>query len=283
MAVTYVNANGETLASATTTVAVTATDNLVITSPSAETGATGWYAYISQAGGSTLTRQQAAGSPTAIATNLTLTAPPTSSGAAPPSLNTTLPTTSKTGILTPPGQLIVRDTTSAAQSILASGQITGGEGDPLQADGNVLEYGYDYTVTQIGTGPWTQYQIALAGGSKNAAAGDTIIVEYWYGADPSSVSAVFTQGIPANQAVIYKPDGSTPYTQGYRFRVAAGNRLGLGPFSAYSAYVVPLNYNAPQSGHEGSTQTELALDPANSINPVYKPDGTVKSGTGLGG
>ena len=45
--------------------------------------ASGWYAYVSQVGGSTMTRQQAAGSPTAIGTNLTLTAPPTSSGAAP--------------------------------------------------------------------------------------------------------------------------------------------------------------------------------------------------------
>jgi hypothetical protein len=283
VAVTYVNANGETVASAQTSVTVTATDNLVITSPTQPGGATGWYAYVSQVGGSTLTRQQAAGSPTAIGTGLTLTAPPTSTGANPPVVNSTVPTTSKTGVLTPAGQLIVRDVTSGGQSILASGQITGGEGDPLQADGQVLELGYDYTVTQIGTGPWTQYQIALVAGSQNAAAGDTIIVEYWYGADPSSVTAVFTQGIPANQAVIYKPDGTTPYTQGYRFRVAAGNRLGLGPFSAYSAYVVPLNYNAPQPGHEGSTQTELSRDPANTINPIYNPDGTIKSGTGLGG
>jgi hypothetical protein len=46
---------------------------------------------------------------------------------------------------------------------------------------------------------------------------------------------------------------------------------------------VPLNYNAPQPGHEGATQTLLALDPANTVNPVYLPNGTIKSGTGLGG
>ena len=46
---------------------------------------------------------------------------------------------------------------------------------------------------------------------------------------------------------------------------------------------MPLNYNAPQPGHEGATQTITTLDPANAVNPVYKPDGTIKTGTGLGG
>jgi hypothetical protein len=215
---------------------------------------------------------------------LTITAPPTTTGANPASLNTTLPTLTQTGILTPPGQLIVRDITSAAQSVLTSGEIAGGEADPLQADGQVLEYGYDYTVTVTGTGPWTRYQIAFVASSVNAKVGDSFTVDYWYGADPSSVSAVFTQGLVPNTAVIYKPDGTTPYSQGYRFRVAAGNQLGLGPLSAWSSYVVPLNYNETQPGSEGSINVGTgSLDPANSINPVYRPDGTVKSGTGLGG
>ncbi|MCW2930009.1 MAG: hypothetical protein JWM19_971 [Actinomycetia bacterium] len=281
---TYVNANGETTGSASTTIAVTATDNLVVSSPAAEAGATGWYSYITQAGGSTYARQQAAGSPTAIGTALTLTAPPTSGGASPPVLNTTLPTLSKSGILTPPGQVIVKDVTSAAQSVLASGEVSGGEADPLQADASVLEYGYDYTITQVGIGPWTQYQVALVPGSVNAAAGDTIIVEYWYGADPSSVTAVFTQGLLQNTPVIYKPDGTTPYNHGYAFEAAAGNHIGLGPFSALSAYAVPLNYGQPQPGSEGSINVGTgALDPANAVNPIYRPDGTIKSGTGLGG
>jgi hypothetical protein len=269
--VTYVNANGETVASANGSVTTTgSTSTITIPSPSAVGGATGWYAYVTQAGGSVYTRQQAAGSPTAIGTSLTLTAPPTSTGANPPVLNTTLPTTSQQGVITPPAQIIVRDTTST-------------ENDPMQPDGTVLEYGYDYTVTQVGIGPWAQYQITLAAGSQNAASGDTIIVEYWWGADPSSISAVYTQGLLPNTPVIYKPDGSTPYSQGYQFRVAAVNRAGISNYSAWSASAVPLNYNAPQPGHQGQTQTELALDPANTINPVYKPDGTIKAGTGLGG
>jgi hypothetical protein len=148
----------------------------------------------------------------------------------------------------------------------------------------VLEYGYDYTVAVTGTGPWAKYSVVLAAGSVNAQAGDTVIVDYWYGADPSSVSAVFTQGLLQNTPVIYKPDGTTPYSQGYRFKVAAGNQLGLGPFSAWSSYAVPLNYAEAQPGSEGSiTVGTGSLDPANTVNPVYKPDGTVKSGTGLGG
>lgn len=283
--VTYVNGNGETTGSVSGPVTTTGTTSTItVPSPSAATGATGWYAYVTQVGGSVYTRQQAAGSPTAIGTGLTLTAPPTSTGANPLSLNTTLPTLSQSGIITPPGQVIVRDTTSAAQSILTSGEIAGGEADPLQAGGQVLEYGYDYTVTVTGTGPWTQYQVALVAGSVNAKAGDVIIVDYWWGADPSTVAAVFTQGLVQNTPVIYRPDGTTPYSQGYRFRVAAGNQLGLGPFSAWTSYVVPLNYAEAQPGSEGSINVGTgALDPANAINPVYRPDGTVKGGTGLGG
>ena len=283
--VTYVGGNGETVASAAGTVSPTGgASTITIPSPAAEAGATHWYAYVTQAGGSTYTRQQTAGTPTAIGTGLTLTAPPTSSGAHAPTADTTATVLTKEGILTPPQQVVVKDVTSSQQSILTSGEIAGGEQDPLQADGLVLEYGYDYTITATGIGPWVTYALALAEGSVNAESGDSIVAEYWYGADPSSVSAVFTQGILPNAPVIYTPSGGTPYTQGYRFKVAAGNQLGLGPFSPWSSYVVPLNYNEAQPGDEGSINVGTgSLDPANTINPIYAPDGTVKSGTGLGG
>lgn len=83
--VTYVAAGGETVASAAGTTTTTGTTStLTVPSPAANANATGWYAYVTQVGGSTYTRQQAAGSPTAIGTGLTLTAPPTSTGAQPP-------------------------------------------------------------------------------------------------------------------------------------------------------------------------------------------------------
>lgn len=87
--VTYTDTYGETTASASTQVTVTSGEDIVITSPAAQTNATGWYAYVSQAAGSTLYRQQTLGSPTTIGTNLTLTANPTTSGAQPPATNTT--------------------------------------------------------------------------------------------------------------------------------------------------------------------------------------------------
>jgi hypothetical protein len=94
--VTYVDSFGETTASASHSIVTTGSaSTITIPSPPSESPATGWYAYVTQAGGSTYTRQQTAGSPTTIGTPLVITAPPTSSGAAPPSTNTTASTTSE--------------------------------------------------------------------------------------------------------------------------------------------------------------------------------------------
>ena len=82
--ISYVNVQGETLGSTAAPVTTTgSTSTITVTSPPAIAYAASWYAYVSQAGGTALaaTRQQAAGSPTAIGTNLVLTAPPTSTGA----------------------------------------------------------------------------------------------------------------------------------------------------------------------------------------------------------
>lgn len=110
VAVTYVNASGETAASAqgTVTTAGGGTSTITVPSPSGQAGATGWFAYVSPPGGSVLTRQQAAGSPTAIGTAFTLTAPPTAGGAQVPAVNTT-------GVT--PGELV---------AAAAGGQVAGG-------------------------------------------------------------------------------------------------------------------------------------------------------------
>lgn len=89
--VTYTNAQGETTASPATPIVTTgSTSTITVTSPAAETNATGWNTYISQVGGTaaSATRQQAANSPTAIGTNYVLTTPPSSSGPVAPSGNT---------------------------------------------------------------------------------------------------------------------------------------------------------------------------------------------------
>ena len=85
--VTYVNASGQTVASLPGTVTTTtAHSTITIHRPAAVSGAAGWNAYVTQAGGSTYTKQNA--SPLALGTNLVITAPPTSTGVKPPATNT---------------------------------------------------------------------------------------------------------------------------------------------------------------------------------------------------
>jgi len=90
VAVTYVNAYGETLASGTGSVTTTGSTSTISTPspPAAGTGlpgiATGWNCYISQAAGSVCYKQNS--TPTAIGSPFVLTAPPTTTGAVAPLL-----------------------------------------------------------------------------------------------------------------------------------------------------------------------------------------------------
>jgi hypothetical protein len=89
--VSYVDSQGETIGSTASPVTTTTgVSTITITSPAAAPYATGWYAYVTQAGAlaATATRQQAPGSPTNIGTNLVITAPPTNTGAVWQSVNT---------------------------------------------------------------------------------------------------------------------------------------------------------------------------------------------------
>lgn len=89
--VSYVNSQGETVGSSAGPVTTTgSTSTITVPSPAAAAYATGWYAYVTQAAGlaATATRQQAAGSPTNIGTQLVITAPPTSTGLVWQSANT---------------------------------------------------------------------------------------------------------------------------------------------------------------------------------------------------
>ena len=79
--VTYHMPSGESVPSAPTIVTTTGgTSTITIPSPPAQTGATGWSAYVTQPNGSLYTLQGSQ----AMGTALTLTAPPTGSGTAPP-------------------------------------------------------------------------------------------------------------------------------------------------------------------------------------------------------
>lgn len=162
-------------------------------------------------------------------------------------------------VATPPSGLIVYDVTIS----------------------KALAYGLDYTVTAAGIGPAQTVSINLiTTGPAGAGATNQLRAYYSYG---SVLSAVYRQGMMPNTVPIVTPAGATRLGAQYQIAIAAGNRAGLGPFSNWSDPVAPLNYTAPQPGAQGTTTAGTgALDVRNSINPVYKPDGTVKVGTGLG-
>jgi hypothetical protein len=63
--------------------------------------------------------------------------------------------------------------------------------------------------------------------------------------------------------------------QPYKFRVAAFNASGTGRFSALST----LAYT-PYNGEENDKTKPAGLTAANRVNRIYRPDGTVKPGTG---
>lgn len=126
--ITYTDGNGETLPSTSTSVIASSgganTNTIIITSPATSGSAIGWYAYVTQVGGSSYTRQQTAGSPTAIGTNLVLTTPPTSTGATPPSSNSSGQATGLTPTITLPGGTSYIDLSAASSGASALDQIS---------------------------------------------------------------------------------------------------------------------------------------------------------------
>lgn len=146
--VTYVNAHGESLGSVSTSITTTGSaSTITISAPPAWQNATAWYGYVTQVNGSAYTRQQSPGSPTALGINLTITAPPTNTGAAPPGSNTatgailittiagyvsstsvTL-TASATTTVSPARVVYGTDDTAAIQAAMnyATGALTGGD------------------------------------------------------------------------------------------------------------------------------------------------------------
>jgi len=179
--VTYVNVQGETTVSGSTSVTTTGTTSTItITSPAAagtdSERAGFWYGYVTQSGGATYTRQQTAGSPTALGTNLTLSAPPSSGGALAPAVNSAgsrVPgwATSPAGMTNPmttAADLIVGGTggTPARLAKGADGQVltvdptthlllwatsASGFADPTTTKGDLIVHGTSTTRLPVGT------------------------------------------------------------------------------------------------------------------------------------
>jgi hypothetical protein len=161
----------------------------------------------------------------------------------------------------------------------------------------------DYAVTTVGSGATKTYTILRNNSSTACADSDSVTVTYNYG-----TPAYFTPGpvVAINKGVTVKwippttqidivgyviqcsPGLGTEYAGAnatkkdftqvvpatpYQFRVAAWNSRGQGAWSDWSDVVRPLNTDAVPTG---------VLDPANTVNYIYNPDGTTKAGTGLG-
>ncbi len=86
--IAYATPSGQSLASAPVNVTLSQSSDIMISPPPSPQGGTvtGWYVYLTQAGGSTYSLQQPANTPVGINTNYTVTGAPSSTGAAPPPL-----------------------------------------------------------------------------------------------------------------------------------------------------------------------------------------------------
>jgi hypothetical protein len=113
-----------------------------------------------------------------------------------------------------------------------------------------------------------------------AAAGDRyVLVSFTAVADPHATAKVTQYVIESDTGGhVYAPRGATSVRfenlkggQAYKFRVAASNKNGDGPYGPFSAAAV-----AP--GNEDEVRP-VGLSAKNIVNPIYKQDGTIKQGS----
>lgn|GEM_PF-4194372 len=229
--VTYVNAQGETTASANTLISLSGSTNVItIVSPSASgTGsqaATAYYVYMTKGDGSGFPwfLQQAAGSPTPLGTNYVMSAQPNQTGAAQPASNTAgsaipawivPPTSGLVDPMTTRGDLIARLAGGTGRLALgASGYVltsngtdavwaaaTGGFTNPMTTLGDTIIGGAAGAATRLPIGTTGQVLSVVSGSPAWAAAsgggGSTSVV-------PATYSVILTAGAAVT-------DSSTAY------------------------------------------------------------------------
>lgn len=117
--------------------------------------------------------------------------------------------------------------------------------------------------------PIQAYRIEIMQGDPNTEA------NHWPGTDWAgrNETSLFVTNLNPDLGDIYDDDG-TSIPGGYRFRVAAVNGNGTGPYSEWSNKVQA--YNPDQN----AVREPEGLYAEHRINPIYSPDGSVKAGTG---
>ncbi|MFD8648630.1 fibronectin type III domain-containing protein [Streptomyces mirabilis] len=112
-----------------------------------------------------------------------------------------------------------------------------------------------------------------------AAADRYILVSFTPVADPDPTAKVTQYVIESSTGGhVYAPRGATSVKvenvkggQAYKFRVAASNKNGDGPYGPFSTVAVTSN-------NEDEVRP-VGLSARNTVNPIYKVDGTIKQGS----
>lgn len=173
---------------------------------------------------------------------------------------------------TPPGE--TRDTTRT--DVQPGGSVT----NPVPTSYN--QSGTTETASIGATGTGTGVSTPAAPTGVKATSGPRTVTVAW---NPVADVA----GDPVLDYVVLADDGGTAFaprnatshkvdwldpSRMYTFKVAARNKAGLGAYSAASTAARPYNPDEPDPLRPGG------LDPANVVNPIYRPDGTFVAGTG---
>lgn len=133
------------------------------------------------------------------------------------------------------------------------------------------------------TGPTSPLVPVAPAGTPTVTAGPRSVTVSWTPvADPHATAPVLGYVILGSTGgTTFVGDDVTTATvtnvvpgQDYRFRVAARNRNGNGPYGAMSAPVRAWNPDAPD------VNKPAGLDAYWAKNPIYNPDGTIKPGSG---
>lgn len=153
----------------------------------------------------------------------------------------------------------------------------------------------DYTQNMTGTletgqvgaiGPVSALVPVAPAGTPTATAGARSVTVAWAAvADPDATAPVLgyiVVGSTGGTTYVNRDQTSAVVTnlvpdQVYTFKVLARNRNGNGPLGSASAGAAPYNPDEPDPGKPGG------LDPYWAQNPIYGPDGTIKTGSGLQG